>query len=67
MKPFLTAVPMGRTCAPSDVANACCYVASDEASFITGIELEVSQITPDPAPSEHTNMLSPFANARGSG
>lgn len=32
---------MGRPSTPSDIANACCYLASDEASFITGVDLEV--------------------------
>ncbi|KAH8812700.1 3-oxoacyl-reductase [Xylogone sp. PMI_703] len=38
---FLSTIPLGRGSTPSDVANACCYLASDEASFITGVELQV--------------------------
>jgi len=41
MKAFTAAVPMGRGSTPADVANACCYLASDEAGFITGVNLEV--------------------------
>ncbi|KAG5970139.1 hypothetical protein E4U55_001824 [Claviceps digitariae] len=38
---FVSAVPLGRASTPADVANACCYLASDEAGFITGVNLEV--------------------------
>jgi NAD(P)-dependent dehydrogenase (short-subunit alcohol dehydrogenase family) len=38
---FVATVPLGRGSTPADVANACCYLASDEANFITGINLEV--------------------------
>jgi len=41
MKAFTAVVPMGRGTTPADVANACCYLASDEAEFITGVNLEV--------------------------
>ncbi|KAK5679469.1 hypothetical protein LTS10_008287 [Elasticomyces elasticus] len=34
-------IPLGRFATPSDIANAACFLASDEASFITGIELPV--------------------------
>ncbi|KAI0969173.1 3-oxoacyl-reductase [Xylaria arbuscula] len=40
-KPFESTVPLGRGSTPADVANACCYLASNEASFITGVNLEV--------------------------
>ncbi|UNI24319.1 hypothetical protein JDV02_010075 [Purpureocillium takamizusanense] len=38
---FVATVPLGRPSSPEDVANACCYLASDEASFITGVNMEV--------------------------
>jgi len=38
---FVATVPLGRPSTPEDVANACCYFASDEASFITGVNMEV--------------------------
>ncbi|NOZ17084.1 MAG: SDR family oxidoreductase [Betaproteobacteria bacterium] len=38
---FLATIPMGRLSTPQDVANACLYLASDEAEFITGTCLEV--------------------------
>ena len=38
---FLVTIPLGRFSTAQDVANACLYLASDEASFITGINLEV--------------------------
>lgn len=40
-KGFVSTIPLGRPSTPADVANACCYLASDEAEFITGIELKV--------------------------
>ena len=38
---FVSTIPLGRGSTPADVANACCYLASDEAEFITGVNLEV--------------------------
>jgi len=38
---FLSTIPLGRLCTPADVANAMVFLASDEASFITGVVLEV--------------------------
>lgn len=38
---FVATVPLGRLSKPSDIANACLYLASDEAEFITGVALEV--------------------------
>jgi NAD(P)-dependent dehydrogenase (short-subunit alcohol dehydrogenase family) len=38
---FLSNVPLGRLTDPVDVANAAVYFCSDEASFITGANLEV--------------------------
>lgn len=40
-KKFLATIPLGRMSKPADVANACLYLASDEAEFITGVCLEV--------------------------
>jgi 3-oxoacyl-[acyl-carrier protein] reductase len=40
-KKFLATIPLGRFSTPLDVANACLYLASDEAEFITGACLEV--------------------------
>jgi NAD(P)-dependent dehydrogenase (short-subunit alcohol dehydrogenase family) len=37
----LTAIPLGRLGTPRDVVNAALFLASDEASYITGIELSV--------------------------
>lgn len=41
---MVSTVPLGRGSTPKDIANACCYLASDEAEFVTGINLEVSDI-----------------------
>jgi 3-oxoacyl-[acyl-carrier protein] reductase len=38
---FVASIPMGRMSQPLDVANAALFLASDEASFITGACLEV--------------------------
>ena len=38
---FLATIPLGRFSTPLDVANACLYLASDEASFISGVCIEV--------------------------
>jgi 3-oxoacyl-[acyl-carrier protein] reductase len=40
-KRFISTIPMGRFSTPEDVANACLYLSSDEARFITGVCLEV--------------------------
>jgi NAD(P)-dependent dehydrogenase (short-subunit alcohol dehydrogenase family) len=39
--PFISTSPLSRGSTPKSVANACCYLASDEAKFVTGINLEV--------------------------
>ena len=38
---FRATIPMGRFSTALDVANACLYLASDDASFITGVCIEV--------------------------
>lgn len=38
---FLATIPLGRLAHADDIANACLYLASDEAEFITGVELPV--------------------------
>jgi len=40
-KKFLGGIPLGRFSRPGDIANACLFLASDEAEFITGACLEV--------------------------
>jgi 3-oxoacyl-[acyl-carrier protein] reductase len=40
-KRFLATIPLGRFSTPLDVANACLYLASDEAEFISGVCIEV--------------------------
>ena len=37
----LQSIPLGRLCAPGDVASTMVFLASDEASFITGAAIEV--------------------------
>jgi NAD(P)-dependent dehydrogenase (short-subunit alcohol dehydrogenase family) len=34
-------IPLGRLATPGDIANACLYLASDEAAFLTGVTLPV--------------------------
>ena len=38
---FLATIPLGRFSTPLDVANACLYLASDEANLISGVCIEV--------------------------
>ena len=38
---FLATIPLGRFSTPLDVANACLYLASDEASMVSGVCIEV--------------------------
>ena len=38
---FKSVIPLGRFSQPRDIANAALYLASDEADFITGVDLEV--------------------------
>jgi 3-oxoacyl-[acyl-carrier protein] reductase len=40
-KAFLATIPLGRFSTPLDVANACLYLASDEASLVSGVCIEV--------------------------
>lgn len=40
-KRFLSSIPLGRFSTPQDIANAALFLASEEASFITGVALEV--------------------------
>ncbi|RNF35991.1 glucose 1-dehydrogenase [Paracoccus methylarcula] len=38
---FLSTIPLGRFSTPEDLGNAACFLASDEASMITGVAMEV--------------------------
>ena len=38
---FIATIPLGRLSEPEDMANAALWLASDEAAFITGVELPV--------------------------
>lgn len=38
---FIATIPMGRLSEPQDVANAALFLASDQANFLTGVELPV--------------------------
>ena len=40
-KRFLATIPLGRFSTPQDIANACVYLASDEASMVSGACIEV--------------------------
>lgn len=39
--PFIASIPLGRLSTPEDLANAALYLASDEATMITGVLLEI--------------------------
>ncbi len=38
---FLATIPLGRFCTPEDVGAMACFLASDEASMVTGVAMEV--------------------------
>jgi 3-oxoacyl-[acyl-carrier protein] reductase len=38
---FIATIPWGRMSTPKDIANACLFLASDEADLVTGVVLEV--------------------------
>jgi len=38
---FVATIPLGRLSRPTDIANACVYLASDAAEFITGVVLPI--------------------------
>jgi len=38
---FLATIPLGRLSRPSDIANACVYLAGEESEFLTGVVLPV--------------------------
>lgn len=40
-KAYLATIPLGRFSTPLDVANACLYLASDEAAMVSGVCIEV--------------------------
>ncbi|OAP63172.1 hypothetical protein AYL99_02399 [Fonsecaea erecta] len=40
-KKVLGTIPLGRVCQPADVANMVCFLASDEANYITGAAFDV--------------------------
>lgn len=42
LKKAAAGIPLGRLGMPEDVAHACLYLASDEASFLTGVNLNIS-------------------------
>ncbi len=41
LQQFNASIPLGRLAEPSDVANACLFLAEPASQFITGIELPV--------------------------
>ena len=41
IEPLIKTIPLGRIGTPGDIANACLYLASDMASYVTGEILQV--------------------------
>lgn len=41
IKPLIATIPIGRIGEPEDIANACLFLASDMASYITGEVMQV--------------------------
>lgn len=59
-KPALGSYPLGRIGQPSDVANAALFLVSDEAGWITGLEVRVdggSQVRMPGSPTAATPKL----------
>lgn len=57
---LLSCIPLGRVCQPNDVANTVPFLASDEATYFTGVCLGVDGgrgILPSPC--AHTGALLP--------
>lgn len=50
---MMSSIPLGRLCQPDDVANAACFLASNEASFLTGVCLEVAGVEESSEPNTH--------------
>ena len=43
VKPYLeNKIPMGRLCTPDDIASMAVFIASDEASYVTGQSINLS-------------------------
>lgn len=40
-KGMLSTIPLGRFATAADIGNSACYLASDEASYLTGVCLDV--------------------------
>jgi NAD(P)-dependent dehydrogenase (short-subunit alcohol dehydrogenase family) len=38
---MIAAIPLGRICSPHDVAAAVSFFVSDDAAFVTGVEIRV--------------------------
>ena len=38
---FISTIPLGRFSTPEDLANAACFLASDEAGLVTGLAMEI--------------------------
>ena len=39
---LLDRIPLGRLGKPEDIAGAVCYLASEDAGFVTGVSLDVN-------------------------
>jgi len=50
---------------PVDIANACCYLASEEASFTTGVNFDVSLILVPPDRPGSTDALTKEVRSGG--
>jgi len=54
---FVSLIPMGRIGQPHEIATAALFLASDDSSFVTGIELFVDGVPTNLKPCKHSPLM----------